>query len=41
MKETTERYELYRITAENYLSVIGNVFEDEILLSDLERGSDE
>ncbi len=36
MKETTEQYELYRITAENYLSVIGNVFEDKNLLNEEE-----
>ena len=34
MKETTERYELYRVTAENYLSVIGNVFENKNLLNE-------
>lgn len=34
MKETTERYELYRVTAENYLSVIGNVFENKSLLNE-------
>lgn len=34
MKETTERYELYRITAGNYLTVIGNVFEHKNLLSE-------
>lgn len=28
MKETTEQYELYRITAENYLTVIGNVHQN-------------
>ncbi|MGS0644634.1 YopX family protein [Staphylococcus hominis] len=32
MKETTERYELYRITAENYLAVIGNVHQNPELL---------
>lgn len=32
MKETTEQYELYRITAENYLSVIGNVHQNLELL---------
>ncbi|MEV7495794.1 YopX family protein [Streptomyces anulatus] len=32
MKETTEQYELYRITAENYLSVIGNKFQNTELL---------
>lgn len=34
MKETTEQYELYRITAENYLTVIGNIYEDTELLED-------
>lgn len=34
MKETTEQYELYRITAENYLSVIGNVHQNPELLED-------
>ncbi|MCE4953493.1 hypothetical protein KJC28_01100 [Staphylococcus haemolyticus] len=32
MKETTERYELYRITAENYLTVIGNKYQHPELL---------
>lgn len=32
MKETTEQYELYRITAENYLTVIGNVHQNPELL---------
>lgn len=34
MKETTEQYELYRITAENYLTVIGNVYENPELLEE-------
>mgnify|MGYP002717528818 CR=1 FL=1 len=34
MKETTEQYELYRITAENYLTVIGNVHQNSDLLED-------
>ncbi|RIO61449.1 YopX family protein [Staphylococcus haemolyticus] len=34
MKETTEQYELYRVTAENYLAVIGNVFENKSLLNE-------
>ncbi|MGZ9478552.1 YopX family protein [Staphylococcus epidermidis] len=34
MKETTEQYELYRITAENYLTVIGNKFQNPYLLED-------
>ena len=34
MKETTEQYELYRITAENYLTVIGNKFQNPELLED-------
>ena len=34
MKETTERYELYKITAENYLTVIGNVHQNPELLED-------
>lgn len=32
MKETTEQYELYRITAENYLTVIGDVYQNPELL---------
>ena len=28
MKETTEQYELYRITAENYLTVMGNIYQN-------------
>ncbi|AJA42297.1 YopX [Staphylococcus phage vB_SepM_ phiIPLA-C1C] len=34
MKETTEQYELYRITAENYLTVISNKFQNPELLED-------
>jgi len=34
MKETTEQYELYRITAENYLTVIGDVHQNPELLED-------
>ncbi|PTK57468.1 hypothetical protein BUZ33_00775 [Staphylococcus haemolyticus] len=34
MKETTERYELYRITAGNYLTVIGNKYQHPELLED-------
>lgn len=34
MEETTEQYELYRITAENYLTVIGNVHQNPELLED-------
>lgn len=34
MKETTERYELYKITAENYLTVIGDVHQTQELLED-------
>ena len=34
MKETTEKYELYRITSEHYLTVVGNVFEHKNLLSE-------
>lgn len=34
MEETTEQYELYRITAENYLTVIGNKFQNPELLED-------
>ncbi|MDU0487881.1 YopX family protein [Staphylococcus epidermidis] len=34
MKESTERYELYRITAENYLTVIGDVHQTPNLLED-------
>ena len=34
MKETTEQYELYRVTAENYLTVIGNVHQHPELLED-------
>lgn len=32
MEETTEQYELYRITAENYLTVIGNLHQNPELL---------
>lgn len=34
MKETTEQYELYRTTAENYLTVIGDVYQNPELLED-------
>ena len=34
MKETTERYELYKVTAGNYLTVIGNIYENPELLED-------
>lgn len=34
MKETTEQYELYRITAENYLTVIGNRYTNPELLEE-------
>lgn len=34
MIETTERYELYRMTARNYLTVIGNVHQNSELLED-------
>lgn len=34
MEETTEKYELYRTTAENYLTVIGNKFQNPDLLED-------
>lgn len=34
MIETTERYELYRITARNYLTVIGNVHQNSELLEE-------
>ena len=34
MKETTEQYELYKVTAENYLTVIGNVYQNSNLLED-------
>ncbi|MHB7934145.1 YopX family protein [Staphylococcus haemolyticus] len=34
MKETTEQYELYRVTAGNYLTVIGNVHQNPELLED-------
>lgn len=34
MEETTEKYELYRTTAENYLTVIGNKFQNPELLED-------
>ncbi|PTL14766.1 YopX family protein [Staphylococcus haemolyticus] len=34
MKEITERYELYRITAGNYLTVIGNKYQHPELLED-------
>lgn len=28
MKETTEDYELYRVTAEHYLAVVGNIYQN-------------
>lgn len=28
MKETTEDYELYRVTAEHYLEVVGNIYQN-------------
>ncbi|WP_204206411.1 YopX family protein [Mammaliicoccus sciuri] len=34
MEGTTEQFELYRITAENYLTVIGNIYQDEHLLGE-------
>lgn len=34
MKETTEKYELYRITAEHYLTVVGNIYENPELLEE-------
>ncbi|MFP4878686.1 YopX family protein [Mammaliicoccus sciuri] len=34
MAGTTEQFELYRITAENYLTVIGNIYQDEHLLGE-------
>lgn len=34
MKETTEKYELYRITAEHCLTVVGNIYENPELLED-------
>lgn len=34
MKETTEKYELYRITSEHYLTVVGNIYEHSHLLED-------
>lgn len=34
MKETTEQYELYRITAENYLTVMGNRYTNPELLEE-------
>lgn len=34
MEGTTEQFELYRITAENYLTVTGNIYEDEHLLEE-------
>lgn len=35
MKETTEQYELYRVTAENYLTVIGNIYANPELLEEV------
>lgn len=32
MEGTTEQFELYRVTVENYLTVIGNIYQDEHLL---------
>ncbi|UXV31240.1 YopX family protein [Mammaliicoccus sciuri] len=34
MEGTTEQFELYRITAENYLTVLGNIYQDEHLLGE-------
>lgn len=34
MEGTTEQFELYRITAQNYLTVIGNIHQDERLLGE-------
>lgn len=34
MEGTTEQFELYRITAENYLTVIGNIYQDKDLLEE-------
>lgn len=34
MEGTTEQFELYRITAENYLTVIGNIYQDKNLLEE-------
>lgn len=34
MEGTTEQFELYRITAKNYLTVIGNIYQDEHILGE-------
>lgn len=34
MEGTTEQFEVYRITAQNYLTVIGNIHQDERLLGE-------
>ncbi|UXU54266.1 YopX family protein [Staphylococcus agnetis] len=34
MEETTEQYELYKVTAEQYLTIIGNIYEKSNLLKE-------
>ncbi|EJM2461276.1 hypothetical protein GT368_10565 [Staphylococcus pseudintermedius] len=35
MEETTEQYELYKVTAEQYLTIIGNIYEKPDLLKEI------
>lgn len=35
MKKTTEQYELYRVTAEHYLTIIGNIYANPELMEEL------
>lgn len=35
MEETTEQYELYRVTAEHYLTIIGNIYANPELMEEM------